>query len=149
MNFVSPGENTPSFHGASTSFSRHVKYFSVYLCRMDGESLPSTLLQRVRELLAQRPDVDEDQFFRAIRRTTPSWKSEFLSGKRTTKDLTVVIDIARFFRVPVGYLIGEQTPQQDAATVTLLGAWHALDSADQQVVLQLAVQLASRGRRER
>jgi len=102
------------------------------------------LLDRIRALLAQRPDVDEAQFFERVGRPTPSWRSEFLSGKRSTNDLRLVIAMARFFKVPIGYLLDEGPSQPDAATVTLLGAWKSLkNQRDRDLVLSIAVKLGS------
>ena len=106
------------------------------------------LLGRVKELLAQRPDLDEKVFFRHVGRPTASWRSEFLAGKRTTNDLRLVISMARFFHVPVGYLLKEPGDQHDAATLTLVGAWKELKTTrDRDAVLQLALTLGGDGGR--
>jgi hypothetical protein len=109
-----------------------------------GDEVGERLRQRVSELLAQRRDLDPALFFKAIGRNTPSWRSEFLSGKRTTDSLRLVLTMARFFRVPVAYLVGEPADMPDAATLTLLGAWRALSrQTDRDAVLQLALTLGS------
>lgn len=113
-----------------------------------GDEVGERLLRRVQELLAQRSDLDPALFFKAIGRNTPSWRSEFLSGKRTTDSLRLVLAMARFFRVPVAYLVDETTDTADAATLTLLGAWKSLTSSrDRDAVLQLALTLG-RARKE-
>lgn len=102
------------------------------------------LLGRVLELLAQRPDLDPAVFFKAIGRATPSWRSEFLNGHRTTNNLRLVLAMAKFFRVPVSYLLDVRSESEDAATVTLLGAWRSLSrQTDREAVLQLALTLGS------
>jgi transcriptional regulator with XRE-family HTH domain len=107
------------------------------------DQVGATLLQQIESLLEQRPEEDEQRLFHAIGRNTPSWRSEFLSGKRTTNDLRLVIAIARFFRVTVSYLLNEQPDSTDAATVTLLAAWRSLPSKrDRDAVLHLAIELA-------
>lgn len=117
-----------------------MKFFGLYLSAMDD--VGAAILSRVKELLAQRPDLDEAVFFKSVKRGTPSWRSEFLSGKRTTNDLRLVVSMARFFRVPVGYLLKEGTEPLDAATLTLLGAWKDLKTQrDRDAVMQLALTL--------
>lgn len=109
-----------------------------------GDEIGERLLERVTGLLAQRSDLDPALFFKAIGRNTPSWRSEFLSGKRTTDSLRLVLAMARFFRVPVAYLVGDPTDTPDAATLTLLGAWRDLTrQTDRVAVLQLALTLGS------
>lgn len=100
------------------------------------------LLAQIEQLLAQRPPEDRDRFFSSIGRQTASWRSEFLNGKRTTDSLRLVIAIAKFFRVSVGFLLNEQPENHDAATVTLLGVWKELSPAERSVVLNLANELA-------
>lgn len=106
------------------------------------DAVGKTLLQRINELLKARPDVDRQAFGRAIGRRTPSWLSEFFSGKRTTNDLRLVLTMARFFRVPVGYLLSDVDDSHDAETLTLLGAWKELHRRqDRGAVLQLVLAL--------
>lgn len=112
------------------------------------DEVGETLLAKVKELLAQRPDLMPEALFVAIDRKTPSWRSEFLAGKRTTDSLRLVLAMARFFRVPVGYLLGELPRTVDAATLTLIGAWNELDSQEKHAVMQLALTL-SRDRKAR
>lgn len=108
------------------------------------DAIGRILLQRVRELLAARPDLDRRTLGRGIGRTTPSWLSEFLNGRRTTNDLRLVIRMARFLGVPVGFLLNERDPPDDAQTVTMMGAWEELASDDREAVLQLALRLRRR-----
>jgi hypothetical protein len=101
------------------------------------------LKARVEALIAQRPDFNEDHFYRTIKVPSPSWKSEFKAGKRTSNKLRQVIAIARYFKVPVGYLLNELPDQPDAATLTLLAAWKDLKSQrDRDAVLRLALILS-------
>lgn len=127
----------------STPFSRHENYFSLPLSRVDA--IGKGLLQRVNELLATRPDLGRDDLGRAIRRGKP-WISEFFSGKRTTNDLRLVFKMARFFGVPIDFLLRDdaRVVREDAQTVTLLGAWNDLDTDHRETVLQLALRLRQR-----
>lgn len=112
---------------------------------MGLDALGATLLQRVRELMAARPDLDRLTFGRAIGRPTPSWLSEFFSGNRTTNDLRLVVKIARVFGVPVGYLLNERADEEpDAPTLTLLGAWRTMERRDREILLQMAIGLVRR-----
>jgi transcriptional regulator with XRE-family HTH domain len=107
------------------------------------DGIADVLLQRIRALLAARPDVSRRDFARAIGRPTPSWISEFFAGKRTTNDFRLVVRMARFFGVPVGYLLNEADREMDAATASLLGAWRDLREPNRNAVLQLALHLRS------
>jgi hypothetical protein len=104
------------------------------------DKLAKTLLRKVEELLAAHPDADWPRFADAIQRGD-SWISEFRSGKRTTNDLRLVVKMARFFTVPVGYLLNEHEAR-DATTMLLLGAWERLTPNEQEAVLRLSVTLA-------
>lgn len=100
---------------------------------MTGERL----LQRVNALLKTRPDIDKSDLFEAIGRPTPSWRSEFLAGKRTTNDLRLVQKIARFFGVTVGYLLGDADRALDPGAATLLATWRELNPRDRALLLQV------------
>lgn len=143
MNLISQCENRLGVHAVSSTISRPVKSFSVYLGSVTPiDHLALVLRDRVAGLLAQRPDLDPAVFFKAIGRNS-SWRSEFMSGKRTTNNLRLVIAMARFFRVPVAYLLDDSVNDHDAATLTLLGAWKSLSTQTQRdAVLHLAVTLA-------
>lgn len=124
----------------SIFFSRRENLFSVYLPTVD--TVGRSLLQRVGALLEKRPDLDRGRFGQAIGRPTPSWISEFFNGKRTTNDLRLVLRMARVLRVPVCYLLSDGVEAQDAATLTLLGAWRELTRPqDREAVLTLALTL--------
>lgn len=123
----------------STTISRGEKNNSVQLGPVDA--LAETLLERVRALLKARPDLDRVQFARRIGRPTPSWISEFLSGKRTTNDLRLVITIAHVFGVSVAYLLNEESRDLEPDAAMLLGNYRGLDEKARQSVLQLAVML--------
>jgi len=103
----------------------------------------TTLLQRVGELVAARPEMSRTDFGRRIRRGH-SWISEFLAGLRTTNDLRLVIKIARVFGVSVGYLLGETDEPLDPAGATLLATWHALHPSDRVLLSALATALRQR-----
>lgn len=99
------------------------------------------LLQKIEELMAARPDVSKAEFGRAIHRGAP-WYSEFFSGKRTTDSLRLVIAMAKFFGVQVGFLVNEKTARRDdAQTVSLLGIWADLDREQRDALLHIALRL--------
>ena len=123
----------------STGISRVEKYISVQIPNMDAVVVK--LLQRVRDLLATRADMPRPEFGRAIKRSTPSWLSEFFAGKRTTNDLRLVIRMARVLRVPVSHLLNESEDAPDATTMSLMGAWKDLGPKQRQTVLRLALDL--------
>lgn len=128
---------------ASSTISHSEKNISVRYWRVDQTA--NTLLERIRGLLAARPELDRQDFGRAIKRETPSWLSEFFSGKRTTNDLRLVIRMARFFGVTVGHLLNETGRSEDADTTTLMAAWdHITDKRDRQALLNLALMLRGR-----
>jgi transcriptional regulator with XRE-family HTH domain len=102
------------------------------------------LLQRIQELLAARSDLTKADFFNAIGRPTASWRSEFLAGKRTTNNLRLVMRIAKFFGVPIAYLLGESEPERDAALIAVISAWPELDDASKRVVMNSALMLKGR-----
>jgi transcriptional regulator with XRE-family HTH domain len=127
----------------SITISQREKIFSVNLRPVDD--LGRMLLQRIRELLAARADINRNDFARRIGRPTPSWISEFFAGKRTTNDLRLVVKMAKVFSVPVGYLLNETGPEMDATTLSLFGVWRDLhDPHDREAVLQLALTLKAR-----
>lgn len=104
------------------------------------DTLGKTVLRKVTDLVDARPDVDWATLGKAIHRG-PSWISEFQHGKRTTNDLRLVVKIARFFSVPVGYLLNE-SDDRDPLTVMLLGAWSKVaDQKPKEAVLALIVTL--------
>lgn len=126
----------------SRLISQTENFFSLQQCSVDA--VGKALLQRVNDLLAARPDLERQDFGRAIRRGRP-WLSEFFSGKRTTNDLRLVYKMAKFFGVPAGYLFNaDSAPHDDAQTVTLLGAWRDLDGEHRDTVLQLVLRLRPR-----
>lgn len=96
--------------------------------------------EQVRKLLKARTDVKQKEFGEAIGRGF-SWVSAFLGGTRDANDLRLVVRIARYFGVSVGYLLNETDRGFDAGAMTLLTTWQALDSGDRDAVLQLALQL--------
>jgi len=109
------------------------------------DPIAAMLRQKIEELLATRPDVTRADFGRAIARGD-SWISEFFNDKRTTNDLRLVVRMARFFGVPVGFLLHESHREDDAQTVSLIGAWRDLDTDHRETVLQLALRLRPKPR---
>lgn len=143
MNLFSRGETTTGLLATSSIISRAETFFP--LKRVAVDVTARTLLKQVEQLLNARPDVTRADFGRAIVRGH-SWISEFFGGKRTTNDLRLVIQIARFFGVQVSYLLGEKHRKEDAQTVSLLGAWEELEEAHREIVLRLALQLPRKRR---
>lgn len=115
--------------------SRFEKIFSVYLSAMDA--VGDQLLRRVLELLKARPDLEQAQFFRLIKRPTPSWQSEFLNGKRTTNNLRLVMRIAKVFGVTVSYMLGEGDRRMDAGASALMATWDVLGEQDRGLLLKI------------
>lgn len=140
----------------STQISRTVKVVSLQLdavkriapqkrrdVAIDGrnDSVAQTLRKRVLELMEARPDVTRAKL-RAATQRGHSWVSEFLSGARTTNDLRLVIRIARFFGVTVGYLLNEEGwRHEDAQSVTMMGVWEELDKERREDLLHIALRL--------
>lgn len=108
------------------------------------DAIGERLLQRVNALLKTRPDISKADFFRAIGRPTPSWRSEFFAGTRTTNNLRLVMNIARFFGVSVGYVLGEAERALDPGAATLLATWNEADERDRELLLKVAGTLRSR-----
>lgn len=108
------------------------------------QSTQETIRARVGELLAAQQDVTQGQFGAAIGRTG-SWVSAFLAGTRHANDVRLVVKIARYFGVSVGYLLNETDRARGAVASTLLAVVEQLAPADQDVVLKLALSLRARG----
>lgn len=82
------------------------------------EAVSDTIRARVRDLLRTRPELTQAEFGGAIGRGY-SWVSAFLKGTRDANDVTVVVRIARFFGVPVGFLLGEGKRGESALLVSV------------------------------
>lgn len=105
----------------------------------------SVVREQVDKLLKARADVQQHQFGKAIGRGA-SWVSAFLGGKRNANDVLLLVKIARFFGVSVGYLLRETDRGMDASARTLLSAFQGLrEPEDRDAVLQLALTLKRRG----
>lgn len=127
----------------SIAISRFEKLFSLQLNRVPIDAVGQTILQRIKDLLSHRPDVSRKQFLDAVGRPTPSWGSEFFNGQRTTNDLRLLMRMARYFGVTVGYLLNESDKGRDADAVTLLDAWGRIsDPRARRSVLHSALMLA-------
>ena len=73
---------------------------------------------------------------------SPSWVSAFFSGKRPANDIHILIKLARYFGVSVGYLLNETERGRDAGASTLLAAWESMaDERDRKAILSLALTL--------
>lgn len=110
------------------------------------DAVGESLLQRVKELLNIRTDVDRPDFGRAIGRGH-SWISEFFNGLRTTNDLRLVLKMARFFRVRVGYLLKDDPDApDDPALMSLMGLWPELTPERKDALIHLALVLRRESR---
>lgn len=107
-----------------------------------AEPLEELVRERVRELLAARPDVNQTAFGAAIGRGY-SWVSAFLTGTRHANDIHLLKQIARFFGVSVGYLLGEVERSLDPGAATLLATWDNLSQRDRKLLLTVAAQFRS------
>jgi transcriptional regulator with XRE-family HTH domain len=109
-----------------------------------SQSTEAVIRERVRALLKARPDVNQADFGTAVGRGY-SWVSAFLSGGRNANDIVLLVRIARFFGVTVGYLIGETDKKIDPEAAILLAAFEQLQDKKlaRSAVLQLAQTLAA------
>lgn len=73
--------------------------------------------------------------------TSASWVSAFFGGKRPANDVHLLVKLARYFGVTVGYLLNETERGRDAGATTLVTTWTALDERAQRVVLNTALML--------
>lgn len=110
---------------------------------MGLDRLGLTLIARIEELGRTRAGFDRQDLGDAIGRGR-SWISEFYNRQRTTNDLRLVVAMARYFKVPVGFLLGEAQHADDALTVNLLGVWADLPQNDRETLLQIALRLHQR-----
>lgn len=88
-------------------------------------------------LLEQRPEVTHAQFGARIGRGY-SWVSAFLKGTRPATDIDLIVSIAKYFRVSVGYLLGETERHLDPGAATLLATWEQAGARDRAMLLQIA-----------
>lgn len=85
--------------------------------------------------------VNQREFADALGRS-PSWVSAFFSGKRPANDIHLLMKIARYFGVTVGYLLNETDKGHDAKAMTLLAAWSKItNERARNTVLQSALML--------
>lgn len=105
-----------------------------------AETVETRIRARVGELLKSRADVRQAEFGAAIGRGY-SWVSSFLAGTRNANDILLLVRIARFFGVTVGYLIGESDKKLDPGAATLLATYAAIDGRDRSLLLDFAASL--------
>lgn len=108
------------------------------------QGVETTIRERVRGLFKSRADLSQREFADALG-VDPSWVSAFLAGRRPANDIHLLVKIARYFGVSVGYLLDETERGLDAGAMTLIATWEHLDPADRSVVLTLALNLRRRG----
>lgn len=104
------------------------------------QGMETVIRDRVKALFDSRGGLSQAEFAAAIG-TKPSWVSHFFRGSRPANDIHLLRRIARYFGVPVGYLLNETEPAKDAGAVTLLSAWATMDEKSRQAVLNLALML--------
>jgi len=95
--------------------------------------------ERVVALLDQRPELTDVEFGRKIGRGY-SWVSAFRAGTRHATDIDLLVTIAKYFGVTVGYLLGETGRTLDAGAMTLLATWDGLQHSprDRRMLLDIA-----------
>lgn len=110
---------------------------------MPGASVEKAIIGRVKGLFDSR-GINQREFADALG-VSPSWVSAFFAGRRPANDIHLLLKIARYFGVTVGYLLNETERGRDAGATTLLGAWTEMtDERDRQAVLNLALMLRGR-----
>jgi hypothetical protein len=101
------------------------------------ETVPDIIRARAKALLDAHPDKPTQvEFGKAIGRGD-SWVSLFLKGERSA-DVTVVVKMAKFFGVPVGYLLGEGKRGESALLVSVKGMCDELTDAGLQTLAAVA-----------
>jgi transcriptional regulator with XRE-family HTH domain len=98
------------------------------------------IVDRVRELFESR-GLQQKEFAVAIG-VSPSWVSAFFGYRRPANDIHLLMKIARFFRVSVGYLLSETERARDADATTLLSVWPEIPESARRGLVQLALQLS-------
>jgi transcriptional regulator with XRE-family HTH domain len=84
-----------------------------------------TIRERVIALLDARPEIKDADFGERIGRGY-SWVSAFRTGVRNANDVPLLMAIARFFGVTVGYLIGEKPAVSDPMLAEVVETWPTL-----------------------
>lgn len=92
--------------------------------------------ERVLALLAQRPEVTDVEFGERIGRGY-SWVSAFRKGTRPATDIDLVVKIAKYLGVSVGYLLGETQRALDPGAATLLATYEQAGEQDRQLMLRI------------
>ena len=99
-----------------------------------------TIRERVLALLSHI-DVTDAEFGRAIGRGY-SWVSAFRSGTRPATDIDLIVKIAKYFGVTVGYLLRESERPLDSGAMTLVATWNGLtEERDRLLLLRVAATL--------
>jgi len=106
------------------------------------QGVETTVRERVTALFRSR-GLSQRELADALG-VDPSWVSAFLKGTRHANDLPLLVRLARYFGVSVGYLLNEADRGRDAGAATLLATWDQLEGPDRDVVLQLALSLRRR-----
>jgi transcriptional regulator with XRE-family HTH domain len=103
------------------------------------QSIESTVRERVTALFRAK-GISQAEFAGAIG-VKPSWVSHFIGGTRNANDLPLLVRIARFFGVTVGYLLSETERGRDPGATILLTTYEALDARGRALLLDLAASL--------
>jgi transcriptional regulator with XRE-family HTH domain len=108
-----------------------------------GADVEKAIVARVKALFETHA-ITQRELADAIG-TSPSWVSAFFANRRPANDIHLLLRIARYFGVSVGYLLNESERGRDAETATLLAAFDGLLQPDRAVVLNVALSLKRRG----
>lgn len=101
--------------------------------RKPRTTIEATIRASVEELLRTHPDITDEAFGAAIGRGY-AWVRAFRTGVRHAMDVELLVAIADYFQVSVGYLLGEPGVKQDAALAEVLAAWPTLTPRQRKLV---------------
>lgn len=106
---------------------------------MSGARVEKGIIDRVRGLFVSH-GITQREFADALG-VSPSWVSAFFSGRRPANDIHLLLKIARYFGVTVGYLLNETDRGRDAGASAVIGVWETLDERGRRALLNLALTL--------
>lgn len=104
--------------------------------------MEQTIRDRVRALF-EVSGVSQREFAEALG-YDPSWVSQFFSGSKPANNVHLLLRIARYFGVTVGYLLNETERGRDAGAMMLMDAYGTLGPRERHVVLNTALMLKGR-----
>lgn len=97
--------------------------------------------ERLRELLAERPDINQTELARSTR-TDASTVSKYLSGDRPPDSVEFLTLAARKLGTSVGFLIGEQTKRRESTVTAILTECASMERDQLDALLAVAKTLA-------